>query len=214
MIKARALVLALAALVLAACGGGSDDSEPTEAFISDLMAQGPLEDLWLGSEDAPVTIIEYASMTCPHCRTFHVSVFDAFKEEMIDTGQVRFVLREYPLDDRAAAAIMLARCAPGENGYYALVSHLFETQDQWAFVTPEAFADSLFEQVSQSGFTRESFESCLSNQELVEAVTETRDRGAEFGVGSTPTFFINGRRYPGALTLEEMRSAVEEAAGN
>ena len=95
------------------------------------MNGGPLPDMWLGAEDAPVTIIEYASMTCPHCRTFHVTVFEDFVTEFVDSGEVRFVLREYPLDNRAAAGFMLARCAPGDNGYYALIDHLFETQDQW-----------------------------------------------------------------------------------
>ena len=211
MNRARAFVLVAAGLILAACGGESEP-EPSDEFIAQLMTPGPLEELWLGDENAPVTIIEYASMTCPHCRTFHTTVFDDFKQEMIDTGEVRFLLREFPLDERAAAAIILARCAPGENGYYALVAHLYETQDRWAFVETEVFLDSLFEQVEQSGFTRDSFESCLANQELLEAVTQTRERGAELGVNSTPTFFINGRSYPGALTLEQMRSAVEEAA--
>ncbi|MHA1573467.1 MAG: DsbA family protein [Alphaproteobacteria bacterium] len=208
--RARAMVFPVVLLVAAGCSGA--DPEPSEDFAAQLMAAGPLEELWLGADTAAVTVIEYASMTCPHCRTFHTTVFDDFKAEMIDTGQVRFLLREFPLDERATAAIMLARCAPGNNGYYALVTHLYETQDEWAFVGTDIFLDSLFAQVEQSGFTRESFESCLANQELFEAVRETFDRGVELEVDATPTFFVNGKRYPGALTLDQLRSAVLEAA--
>jgi protein-disulfide isomerase len=204
-------ILSVVLLVVAGCSDGGDP-EPSEDFVAQLMATGPLEEHWLGAETAAVTVIEYASMTCPHCRTFHTTVFDDFKTEMIDTGQVRFALREFPLDEWATAAIMLARCAPGGNGYYALVAHLYETQDAWAFVSADVFPDTLFAQVEQSGFTRDDFESCLANQELFEAVRETFDRGVELEVDATPTFFINGKRYPGALTLDQLRSAVLEAA--
>ena len=193
-------------LILAGCG--ATEEGPSAAA---LMDGGPLEEMWLGAEDAPATIIEYASMTCPHCRTFHVSVFDTMIEEFVDAGEVRFTLREFPLDERAAVAFMLARCAPGENGYYALVAHLFETQDNWAFVDAEVFADTLFGQVEQAGFTRDDFEACLTNQQLFDDVVATYNRGAELGVNATPTFFINGQKYATALTLAELRSAIRDA---
>ncbi len=208
----RALLLAMVsatALVLAACSnGGSDQVAVDPAFVAELMVAGPLEEHWLGDEAAPVTVIEYASMTCPHCRSFHVTVFDDFVEEFVDTGEVRFLLREFSLDQRTQAGFILARCAPGENAYYALIDHLFETQDAWAFVEPELFLETLFGQVQQAGFSQESFEACLANQELLDGIVAVFDRGVELGVNSTPTFFVNGRSYPGALSLDQLRGAV------
>lgn len=205
--------LAPGLFVLAGCGG--DESETASAgdptFVEALMVPGPLEEIWLGSEDAPVTVIEYASMTCSHCRTFHVTVFDAFLEEFVDTGTVRFLLREFPLDVRAEAAFMLARCATGENAYYGLIEQFFETQDQWAFVAPELFTQTLLGQATQAGFTADGFEACLTNQQLLDDLASVHDRGVELGVTSTPTFFINGTQYPGALGLEQLRSAIAAA---
>ena len=135
--KRRFLAIAalLPALLLAGCGGSKDDTSDT-VTIDDLMAPQPLADEWLGSADAPVTVIEYASLNCPHCRAFHEDVFPDFVAEFVDTGRVRFALREFPLNERAVAAIMLARCAPGDNGFYSLVGHLFDTQSDWALVDP------------------------------------------------------------------------------
>lgn len=205
-------VMAPVILALAACG--SDDSpgsEPDPEFLARLMAPGPLEEHWLGGPDAPVTVIEYASMTCSHCRTFHENVFDTLIDDYVETGEVRFLMREFPLDERASAAFLLARCAPGEDAYYAVIDHLFEHQNEWAFVGEDAFLETLLGQVSQAGFTQDSFEACLANQELYEGVVAVADRGAELGVSATPTFFINGVIYPGALTVEQLREAIAAA---
>jgi protein-disulfide isomerase len=206
----RWAAFALPLLVLAGCGGGEETPDAAE-IAARLLEPQALADNWLGDPNAPVTIIEYASMTCPHCRAFHETVFDDFIAEFVDTGQVRFVLREFPLDTRAAAAIMLARCAPGESGFYALVDHLFETQGEWATADAEAFLDTLFGQVEQAGFTRETFDACLANQELLDNIVAVQNRGAELGVNSTPTFFINGAIHVGEVTLEELRVAIEAA---
>jgi protein-disulfide isomerase len=116
----------------------------------------------LGNADAPVTVVEYASMTCPHCQAFHTTVYHDFVARYVDTGQVRFIFREYPLENYAKAGAMLARCTPGgTDNYFAMVDLLFDTQTTW-----RASTDALFTVAQQAGFTRESFEACLTNQEI------------------------------------------------
>jgi protein-disulfide isomerase len=171
-----------------------------------LMQAGPLGEKALGAEDAPVTMIEYASMTCSHCARFATTTYPTLKTKYIDTGKVRFIFREFPLDSLAAGAVMLARCAPND-GYFPLVELLFERQREWAFV--EKPLDALFGLVRQAGFTQESFRACLGDQQILDGISEVRDRGAEFGVESTPTFFINGQKHSGALTIEELDKLIE-----
>ena len=176
-------------------------SAPTELDIKELMQAGPLPDLAMGKEDAPVTIVEYASMTCGHCATFHNTVFPKLKEKYVDTGKVRFIMREFPLDNLAAAASMLARCAGGDKTY-PLIEVLFQKQDQWAFVRGNPVPE-LFKFAKQAGFTQESFDKCLTDQTLLDQVTGVRTRASEkFNVSSTPTFFINGKRLQDAPTLD------------
>lgn len=171
------------------------------ASASDLMVPGPLGDKALGKPDAPNVVIEYASMTCSHCQRFHEETFDAFKAKYIDTGNVYFILREYPLDPLATSAIMLARCAPGDK-YFPLVDLLFEQQRSWAFVSNPA--EALFNMVRQAGFTKETFEACLRDQKILDAVNDVKNRGTQLGVDATPTFFFNGQKKSGALTLAEI----------
>lgn len=203
-VVSAALIAAVAAVTPASAQEGT-------VSMSELMVESPLGDVWLGAEDAPVTVVEYASMTCPHCANFHNNVFDAFKEKYIDTGLVRFTMREFPIDPPgvplSAAAFMLTRCAPGENGYFALIDLLFEMQPAWAQVQEPI--PPLLQLALQSGFTEESFNACLSNQEVLDGVYAAYDHGVELGVNGTPTFFINGERYGGALTLEQFDQIIE-----
>jgi protein-disulfide isomerase len=165
-----------------------------------------LPELILGSADAPITVVEYASMTCGHCAAFHTKVFDALKEKYIDTGKVRFVMREFPLDNLAAAASMLARCA-GEGKTFPLISVLFAKQDEWAFVRGDPKPE-LLKIAKQAGFTQESFEKCLTDQKLLDDISAIRARGADtFGVSATPTFFINGKKMNAGATLDEFDKA-------
>lgn len=175
--------------------------------MDDLLVPGPLGDKILGEENAPVTVVEYASMTCGHCANFHKNTWKPLKEQYVDTGKVRFIFREFPLDPVSAAAFMLARCAPAEK-YFEVVDTMFENQRAWAF-TDNPY-NSLLDFSKQIGFTQESFEECLTNQGLLDAVNAVRDRAAnEFGVSSTPTFFINGARHPGAMSIDQMGALID-----
>jgi protein-disulfide isomerase len=178
-----------------------------EVDVAKLMTPGKLPDLFLGKPDAKVTIVEYASMTCPHCRHFHENTLPEITKKYIDTGKVRLVLREFPFDPRAAAAFMLSRCA-GDDKYYAMVGTLFAQQEAWRGV--EDAKAALLQLSKLAGFTQDSFDKCLTNQQLLNDVNDTRERAAkDFGVQSTPTFFINGKKYPGALTVEQMSGVID-----
>lgn len=172
---------------------------------------GPLGDVTLGPADAKVNIIEYASMTCSHCAAFHQNTFPTLKSKYIDTGKVRFTLREFPLDPLATAGFMLARCR-GNDKYYATVDLLFNKQAQWAFTDKPL--DALSQLMKQAGYTQESFEACLKDQKIYDAITSVRDQGAKLGVNSTPSFFINGKIYRGALSVEELEKAINPLLGN
>ena len=182
-----------------------------EANLSTLMEPGPLGDVWLGAKDAKVTIIEYASMTCSHCAAFHKNTWPALKERYVDTGKVRFTLREFPLDPLATAAFMLARC-DGDSKYYPITDLLFDNQSAWAFTSKPL--DALQQMMKQAGFSKEKFEACLKDQKLYDAVNAVRKRADEtFKVNSTPTFFINGQRISGAVSIDEIEKIIKPILG-
>lgn len=206
---------AIAAVIAAGAGGyylwnHSDTAmaQPVaapEVSMADLMTPGPLGDEIQGAENAPVTIIEYASMTCPHCSHFHETTYPELKKKYIDTGKVRFIFREFPLDPLAAAASMLARCA-GNDKYFPLVETFFAQQKDWVVQKP---LQPMFEIAKQAGFTQQSFDACLANQKMLDGIEESRKRAAtKFNVNSTPTFFINGKVFRGALTVEELDKQI------
>jgi protein-disulfide isomerase len=176
-----------------------------EVSMADLLVPGPLGDQIQGQADAPVTIVEYASMTCPHCSHFHETTYPEMKKKYIDTGKVRFIFREFPLDPLAAAAAMLARCA-GKDKFFPLVDAFFAQQKDWVVQKP---LQPMFAIAKQAGFTQQSFDECLANQQLLTNLEEQRTRATQkFNVNSTPTFFINGKTVRGALTPEELDKQV------
>jgi len=188
-----------------AAGKGNKPKRTT----ADLMKPGPLADLSIGKADAPVTIVEYASMTCPHCAEFHNKVLPVLKEKYIDTGKVRLVFREFLLDERGALAAMVARCA-GNDRALPLISVLFSKQEDWA-PSKTDFLQKLFAYAQQAGFSKQSFDQCRQNEKLLKSLVAQRDRGSELGVKATPTFFINGRRLPG-VTLDDFEKAIASAS--
>jgi protein-disulfide isomerase len=174
--------------------------------MAELLKPGTLPDKAMGKDDAPVTIVEYASMTCPHCAHFNETTFPEVKSKYIDTGKVRYILREFPFDPRSEAGFMLARCA-GDN-YYPMVDVLFRQQANWAAV--DNVKDALLQISKLAGFTQETFNACLTDQKLLDQVRAVQKRGAEeFKVDSTPTFFINGKTYKGALSIAEMSAIID-----
>ena len=177
--------------------------------VTELMQPSELPDMAIGDTKAPVTVIEYASMTCPHCAHFQETTFPELKKRYIDTGKVRYILREFPLDSLAAAAFMLARCSGEKDSskYFSMVDTLFRQQRQWAVEKP---IPPLLALAKQAGFTEQTFDACLSNQKILEAIESVRNRANDkFKVSSTPTFFINGSKHPGALSIEEMAKVID-----
>lgn len=174
--------------------------------MAELLKPGALPDKQLGKDDAKVTIVEYASMTCPHCAHFAETTFPALKTKYIDTGKARYILREFPFDPSAEAGFMLARCA--KDNYFPMVDVLFRQQANWVGVSNTK--DALLQISKLAGFTQESFEACLTDQKLLDDVRSVQKRGAnEFKVDSTPTFFINGKTYKGAMSIEEMSAIID-----
>ncbi len=195
------------ALPLAGCG---DDANAVD--VKELMKPGALPEKSLGKADAPVTVIEYSSLGCPHCAEFAAEVFPHLKKTYIDTGKVRFISRDFPLDQGAAAAAMLARCAPDDK-YFEMVDLFFSTQDRWHVSTN--VVDALFAIVKQAGFTRESFESCLKDQKLLDGITASRTRASEvFKVEGTPTFFVNGKKADHFQSVTELDQTLSALVGS
>lgn len=203
--RRRALKLAGSAIAIATLAPSSAFAQAANVSPDALLQEGPLPDLWLGEKAAPVTIIEYASTTCSHCATFHNTTFKELKTKYIDTGKVRFALREFPLNNVDLAAYMLARCS-GDDKRYPVVDLLFAQQKAWMNDKPVASLSSL---LRQTGLSQEKFEACLKDSELYDKMTKARDIATEkFAVNSTPTFFINGQRQVGALSMAEMEKVI------
>jgi protein-disulfide isomerase len=176
---------------------------------AELLAPSPLGDMSMGADNAPVTIIEYASMTCGHCAHFAVTTLPELKKRYIDTGKARYILREFPLDPLAAAGFMLARCASKDDKakYFALVDTLFHQQDIWVVQKPLA---PLMTIAKQAGLSEQAFDQCLANQSMLDGIEEVRRRAAEkLGVSSTPTFFINGQKHSGDISIDELAKLME-----
>jgi protein-disulfide isomerase len=210
----RAFLEGTALLTVAAAFAGSPLWSATQVLAqapsaAELNEPGPLGDQVQGKADAPVTIIEYASMTCSHCATFHVQTYPQLKQKYIETGKVKYILREFPLDELAAGAFMVARCA-GDGKYYDAIEAMFKGQQSWAFVRNPI--PPLFAIAKNFGLNEQTFEKCLSDQKMLDGVNAVRQRGQEkFGVNSTPTFFINGKIFRGAMTFPELEQQIAAA---
>lgn len=198
------LVLTLSFLIAGFAG--------STAFAQGAPAGGDvrLQDMVLGKAEAPITIIEYASLTCPHCARFHAEVLPALKTEYIDTGKAKLVFRDFPLDQLAYAGAVLARCG-GPDKYYTFLNVLFAQQRQWAgSQDPKA---ALTQIGRLGGVSSEQFEKCLADKSLGDYILNSRLEGNQkFNVNSTPTLIINGKAEAGAPTIEELRKKLDGLA--
>jgi protein-disulfide isomerase len=188
-------------------------------LIGDALAQGAtaadvakpvsLPDMAIGPANATVTMTEYASMTCPHCAHFNEAVFPKIKSEYIDTGKIRYVFREFPLDIKAAAGSMLARCIAKDDAgkYFAVIDMLFRQQNDWVLKNTTA---TLTRIGKQAGLSQQAVEDCLKDQALLDKIVADQKYASEvLKVDSTPSFFINGERIKGAATFEDFDKLIK-----
>jgi protein-disulfide isomerase len=167
------------------------------------------QEMVLGKADAPVTVIEFSSMTCPHCAAFHNQTLPTIKKEYIDTGKVRLVSRDFPLDGLALAASMVARCA-GPSRYFGLIQVMFRTQERWAQSSNPR--GDLVSMARFAGMSEKDVDACLNNEALLKSIQAGARQGREeFEVESTPTFFVDGEKVSGAMPIEDFRKVLDAA---
>ena len=203
-------MLAAAALFLltATLGFAEKGPAPAEISIEELMKPGDLPDSSIGAADAKVTIVEYASLTCPHCQKFATSVFPEFKTKYIDTGKVRLIFRGFALNPLDTAAQMLTRCG-ADDKIFPLVEAFYEKQADWAFTNGNP-VPKLFDIAKQAGYTQETFDKCLKDQALLDKINAVRTRASDtFGVNATPTFFINGKKLTEVPAMASFDKVLE-----
>ena len=176
---------------------------------ADVAKPVSLPDMALGPADAKVVITEFASMTCPHCAAFNAGVFPKLKTEYIDTGKIRYVFREFPLDIKAAAGSMLSRCIAKDDPakYFAVTDLLFRSQNDWVVKNT---TETLTRIGKQAGLTQQQVEACLKDQALLDKIAADQKYASDIlKVDSTPTFFINGEKIKGEASFEEFQKKID-----
>lgn len=178
--------------------------KPTLAEI--MQPASKLPEMALGRPDAPVTIIKYASMTCPYCRQFQIEVFPELKRQYIDTGKVRLILREFPIGFQSGTATVALRCVPEAN-YFQAYDKLMRQQSVW--VSQEVRAEPILKVASEAGLTRERFDACRADKAMSRELNAIKERGRTLGIVGTPNFFINGRLIKSTLTLQDVKAIID-----
>lgn len=221
----RAALFALPFLLVACGGGGGGTTEPDKAAAKQPPAkpaatandEGALNstDMVIGAEDAPLTVIEYASVTCPHCAHFHEAIFPEFKAKYIDTGKVKMAFREFPTPPQGLSYVgsVLARCAAekgGPDAYFLIVGALFKTQKTWIYGDDPKL--ELIKIAGQAGMDEADFDACMKRQDLVDLINKNVSVGSDkFGVDSTPTFVVDGKKLPPVRSLEDFEQKIDAA---
>jgi protein-disulfide isomerase len=212
IITRRAFTAALSLTGLAALAGFSPlrlISGAMAQTAADVAKPVSLPDMAIGSKDASVTITEYASMTCPHCAAFNAEVFPKIKAAYVDTGKVRYIFREFPLDIKAAAGSMLARCIAKDDAskYFTVVDLLFKQQNDWVMKNT---TETLTRIGKQAGLSQQGVEDCLKDQALLDKIAADQKYATEvLKVNSTPTFFINGEVIKGEASFDEFDKKIK-----
>jgi len=207
MINRRSILLAGAAVAGLAVAPALAETPAKPVVLAELLAPPALGDMALGADEGAtkVTIVEYASATCPHCAAFHKDVWPKLKADYIDNKKVRFIFREFPLNDPALAAFMIARAAPKES-YFPLIDVFFDTLQTWA----QDPATGLLNIAKQAGFTQEKFDATLRDEKLAKGIMEIRDGGVKFGVQGTPTFYVNDKQLDGEVTYDTLKAEIDK----
>ena len=215
--KTPVVLLLAGGLFVAACGNGEADSatpapaaaasdaSSAEVSSEDVSSTAALGEMALGPADAPVTMIEYASLTCPACASFHNTTFKRLEDNFIDTGRIRYIFRDFPIDQFAMEASILARCA-GEDKYFEVVDTLLENQQEWAFRgNQDAIRRGLRNVAEQYGVSDAQYDACLADNALRARITaRMREGQSRFGVNSTPTIIIDGEVWEGSRAYTEI----------
>ncbi len=207
----RLLLAGGAACWLGLGAGVAHAAQDKPEYVSrGLLAKNPIiEDMVLGKDDATITMVEYASATCGHCADFHIYEWPQIKKEYVDTGKVKFIFREFPLDQVALAAFMLTRCAAGGDTkkYFAVMDMVMKTQREWVKNPKEGLQKIM----RLAGLSDEQFDKCLKDEALAKKIMNSaRSASQAFKVRSTPTFFINGRKIAGRMRIEDFRAVIDE----
>jgi protein-disulfide isomerase len=202
-----ALICALGLMVQGSAPSAAADTPANPAEAQKLLTIGK-DDRVLGNPDAPITIIEYASMTCPHCAHFTDDVLPELKKKWIDTGKAKLVLRDFPLDGEAVHASMIARCAPPDR-FYAFVDTFFADQSKW--VTAPDHQAALTRLAELGGMSKAEVDKCLADNALENQILNSRlVASKDLDVNSTPTFFVNGTKYTGEPTVEAFNKLLSD----
>jgi protein-disulfide isomerase len=204
----RQSVRALIFAVFLAWAPWAQAQDAGDAANKMLAAASPLGDRELGQADAPVVMVEYASATCPHCAEFHAKVLPLIKAEYIDSGKVRFIFREFPLDQVALGAFMLARCVP-EDKYFATIDLMFRRQGIWMKGDKAA---ELLKVTQMAGMDKAGFDACLKRTDVAKVIVESsRQAAKDFGIKGTPAIFVNGQMINGHKEMADVKAAIDAA---